>query len=52
MVRSSEYDLPKEMLDDIVTKSISKFMGSGGPGHDFRPLARGQIADTSTYEVE
>jgi hypothetical protein len=49
VVRSSEYDLPKEMLDDIVAKSISKF--TGNDGHDVRPLAR-QIDDTNAYEGE
>jgi len=54
VVRSSEYDLPKEMLEDIVTKSISKFTtGNDGHGHDVRPLARRQmIDDASVYEGE
>ena len=52
VVRSSEYDLPKEMLDDIVVKSISKFTGDGGHGHDVRPVARRQIDDTNSYEGE
>ena len=52
VVRSSEYDLPKEMLDDIVAKSISKFTGNDGHGHDVRSLARRQIDDMSAYEGE
>lgn len=46
VVRSSEYDLPTEMLDDIVAKSISKFTG---PGHDVRPR---QTDNTSGDEGE
>ena len=52
MVRSSEYVLPKEMLDDIVAKSISKITGSGGRDHDVRPLARHRLDDTSAYDGE
>ena len=54
VVRSSEYDLPKEMLEDIVSKSISKFTtGNDGHGHDVRPLGRRQmIDDASVYEGE
>jgi hypothetical protein len=54
VVRSSEYDLPKEMLEDIVSKSISRFAtGNDGHGHDVRPLARRQmIDDASVYEGE
>lgn len=40
------------MLDDIVVKSISKFTGDGGHGHDVRPVARRQIDDTNSYEGE
>jgi len=46
VVRSSEYDLPPEMLDDIVAQSISNFTGSGGHGHDVRP--RRPIADNTS----
>ena len=50
VVRSSEYDLPKEMLDDIVAKSISKFTGNDGHGHDVRSLAKRQIVDDDDNE--
>ena len=49
VVRSSEYDIPTEMLDDIVAKSISKFTGNSGHGHDVR---RRQTDDTSGDEGE
>ena len=49
MVRSSEYDLPTEILDDAVAKSISNFTGHGGHGHDVRPR---KIDDTSGDEGE
>jgi len=53
VVRSSEYDFPKEMLDDVVAKSVSKFTVDGGHSHDVRPVARRQmIDDTSAYEGE
>lgn len=52
VVRSSEYDLPKEILNDIVAKSISKYSGNDGHGQDARPLTRRQIDDTSVYEGE
>ncbi|KAF8807240.1 Translin [Phlegmacium glaucopus] len=41
VVRSSEYDLPTELLDDIVAQSISMFTGSG---HDVRHR---RLTDTS-----
>jgi hypothetical protein len=40
VVRSSEYDLPPEMLDDIVSQSISQ---SG------RPLKDGDFDDEEDY---
>jgi len=52
VVRSSEYDLPKEILNDIVAKSISKFAGNDDHGRDARTLAKRQIDDTSVYEGE
>jgi len=46
VVRSSEYDLPTEILDDAVAKSISNFTGHG---HDVHPR---KIDDTSGDEGE
>lgn len=40
-----------EILNDIVSKSISKFSGNDGHGQDARSLAR-RIDDTSAYEGE
>ena len=50
MVRSSEYDLPKEILNDIVAKSISKF--ADNDGQDARSLVKRRIDDASVYEGE
>ena len=51
MVRSSEYDLPPEMLDDIVAQSISTYGVSSSL--DNRPhLGRRRAGDFSDDEDE
>ncbi|KAG2023832.1 translin family protein [Coprinopsis cinerea AmutBmut pab1-1] len=47
-LRSSEYDLPAEILDDIVAQSISNFSRSeegGGGGHSNRRSGRGRTTE-------
>lgn len=46
VIRSSEYDLSTEMLDDIVAQSISMFIRKGDSGHDV-PHRRPIEIDTS-----
>lgn len=48
-VRSSEYDLPPEMLDDIVAQSISSYNASS---HTTNPAQRKQAGRRRDYDSD
>ena len=48
-VRSSEYDLPPEMLDDLVARTVSSAYGGDGGGSTRRKRGREDDQDEDDY---